>query len=408
MAISEASKCIVQIVELLEERNMAFSMCINKPDLLVVCAITLLYQSIDLKQDSKMMKDTERLVNSVLKISERTKAPGLYDLTRIATLLITVDDMPSLIPTPSSELSMAAPARRLSHSNTSQKRGQQHQFALGRHNSASESDLLVQQEKLRRMTMPAIAAGSPGVDSDARARDRSSFDSPREHVQLPKQNRLSMSQAQMVSRMTSTQQQQQQQRLVQKKKSNLDYMNMSQSPQPSSPVQARLSQPTYYTSRSQKASSPSAVTPADWEALLSSMDGGQMNVYDAIYGGPNIGLSSGTDATPASATSQSGDGWSPEAWELSGFTLSDIAGAGGKGDPTSVPAPAQSVLSFSDESMGSVAGDELNAADLANLGLGGLDINGLPFRSTGSLLNPVCSTGPESFAVDNLENNFVL
>ncbi|CAK7201282.1 DNA-binding transcription factor cat8 [Sporothrix eucalyptigena] len=406
MAVSEASKHIVQIIELLEERKMSFSMCMNKPDLLVICGMSLLYQSMDLKQDSKMMKDTERLVNAVIKIADRTKAPGCYDFKRVAAMLVSVDDVAPLVTRTSPELSMSAPARRPSPSNTQRKSQQQHQYPLGRHNSASisETELLVQQEKLRRMTMPVIGAavgcGTP-LDSENRGRGRSSFDSPREQIQLPKQHRLSMSQAQMLNRVSQSQQQQQQQQRMMHKK-NLDYLSMSRSPQPSSPALPRLPQQQYYP-QNQKAASPSSVTPADWEALLSSMDGGHMNVYDAIYGGPNIGLSAPTDTTPASATSQSGDGWSPESWDLTGFTLADLAGTGGHGGPGSIPAPAQSVLSFSDESMSSVAGDDLASADLANLGLGGLDIGGLPYRNGGLL-----GTGPDSFTVDALDNKFVL
>ncbi|CAK7224336.1 DNA-binding transcription factor cat8 [Sporothrix bragantina] len=409
MAVSEASKHMVQIIELLEERKMSFSMCMNKPDLLILCGMALLYQSMDLKQDSKMMKDTERLVNEVVKITNRTKAPGCYDFKRIAAMLVSVDDVAPSATRTTPEASMSAPARRPSPSGGAQRKGQQQQqpYPLGRHNSASisETELLVQQEKLRRMTMPVIGAavgGGPSIDSDNRARGRSSFDSPREHIQLPKQHRLSMSQAQMLNRVSQSQQQQQQ-RMMHKK--NLDYLSMSLSPQPSSPALPRLSQPQYY--QNQKAASPSNVTPADWEALLSSMDGGHMNVYDAIYGGPNIGLSAATDTTPASATSQAGDTWSPESWDLTGFTLADLAGTGGHGGPGSIPPPAQSVLSFSDESMSSVAGDELASADLANLGLGGLDMAGLPYRN-GGLLGAACGAGPEGYTTDALDSKFVL
>ena len=47
---------------------MSFSFCLNKFDLLAVCGTTLLYQLADLKPDSKMMRDSERLVNAVISI----------------------------------------------------------------------------------------------------------------------------------------------------------------------------------------------------------------------------------------------------------------------------------------------------------------------------------------------------
>ncbi|OAA59116.1 c6 zinc finger domain containing protein [Niveomyces insectorum RCEF 264] len=474
MTVSEASKHIIQIVELLEERKMSFSLCLNKPDLLVVCGMSLLYQSMDLKQDSKMMKDTERLVNVAVEIADRTKAPGCYDFKRVAAMLVSIDDVspPSLLPRSNSESSMAAPARRPSPpSGTQQKRNQQqqqhqqqqqqqHQLILGCHSSTSmsETDLLLQQEKLRRMTLPVTSAATSSatiVDSDNRTRARNSFDNPRDlqqhqqrqqhqqhqQHQQARSHRLSMSQVQMMNRVSQSQfqqpqqqqqqlQQQQQQpsRRVQKK--NRDYITMgsnghvpSQSPQPPSPLQSRLSQhqphQQFYgggAPQNQKAQSPSAVSPADWEALLSSMDGGHMNVYDAIYGGPNMGLSSAAAAaapaaetTPTSATPQSGDGWSPESWDLSGFSLADLTGTNTQGNrPSSIPGPAQSVLSFSDESMSSVAGDDLTSADFVTLGLNSLDMCSLPYRRSSGLLHNGCSAGPDGFVGDNLEHGFAL
>lgn len=62
---------------------------------------------------------------------------------------------------------------------------------------------------------------------------------------------------------------------------------------------------------------------SDWERLLSSLDNGQTNIYDTIYGG-------GTQI----ALSQSTNDWSPDVWAID-----------------STQPPPQSVLSFSDESL---------------------------------------------------------
>ncbi|CAK7266715.1 DNA-binding transcription factor cat8 [Sporothrix epigloea] len=406
MTVSEAGKHMVQIIELLEERKMSFSLCMNKPDLLILCGVAVLYQSMDLKQDSKMMKDKERLVNEVIKITDRTKAPGCYDFKRIAATLVSVDDVSPPATRTIPKLSMTAPARRPSPSSNAQNQDQQkklHQYPLGHPCSTgiSEADLLVQQEKLRRMTMPVIGAavtGSPSLSSDYHVRGRSSFDSPREHVQLPKQHRLSMSQMPTLSRAAQSQQQQWTTR-----KKNLDYLNMYQSPQLSPLALPRLSQAQYF--QNQKSTGPSSVTPENWEALLSSLEGGNMNVYDAIYGGSNIGLSAAPETTPPSGTtaSQSGDSWSPEPWDFVGFKLADLAdltGTTSHGGPGSDP--PQSVLSFSDESMSSVTGDEL---DLSTFGLGGLD-NGLPFRN-GNLLSAGRGTGPENYVADTLDSKYL-
>ncbi|UKZ62167.1 uncharacterized protein TrAtP1_003425 [Trichoderma atroviride] len=98
MTISESSKHIIQIAELLEERNLSFSFCMNKCDLLALCALTLLYQTIDLKRDSKVLRENERLVNDVLKTLRKNQSPGFVDLERAANVLVTVTDPSGPIP----------------------------------------------------------------------------------------------------------------------------------------------------------------------------------------------------------------------------------------------------------------------------------------------------------------------
>jgi len=154
---------------------MSFSFCLNKFDLLAVCGTTLLYQLADLKPDSKMMRDSERLVNAVISILTKAKAPGATDLARVARSLISVDGKESASPAVSSRKgSMPAPSQRPSPLTRapSKKSG----YAIGQlyHSAASEDDLIRQQEKMRRMTMAHV----PTPDSDLyRSRSRQSFDS---------------------------------------------------------------------------------------------------------------------------------------------------------------------------------------------------------------------------------------
>lgn len=117
---------------------------------------------------------------------------------------------PPTVSRPSSESAMTAPTRRASQSGTQQRKAQAAQLALGRHNSiasVSETDLLLQQEKIRRMTMATgnPASGGLHIKAEPRSRSRSSFDTPREQMA---QHRLSLSQAQMLSRFSQLQHQQ--------------------------------------------------------------------------------------------------------------------------------------------------------------------------------------------------------
>jgi hypothetical protein len=89
----------------------------------------------------------------------------------------------------------------------------------------------------------------------------------------------------------------------------------------------------------------SEVSASDWERLLSSLDSGQTNIYDNIYGGPPAEAL--LDAGPLSTRTDSTTAWSPNAWSW--------------GSSEQAP-PPQSVLSFTDESL--TSGDDFgNACD---------------------------------------------
>jgi hypothetical protein len=387
MSISESSKHIVQIVQLLEERNMSFAFCLNKADILVLCGMTLLYQSLDLSKDSKVMKDNTKLANAVIKIADKSKAPGSLDFKRIAAMLIQVDEpprIPAALPTPprnSPDTCMSAPPR--ASPTTSHAAHNKMSASLGRHLSASmsETDLLVQQEKLRRMAIPHTSGQNrPEM---YKIRSRQSFDGIRPDP-LPlarRDHRQSLSHAQaaqaaMIARVSPTPNT--------SAKQNLDYLSFNSTPahsQPPSPVQARSHQTQsavqnhLYTQLAQKAES---TTTAEWEALVGSLDNGQLNLYDAIYGG---GL-------PLTEAPVSANSWSPDTWDLSNFNLGDF----GTGAPT-----AHSVLSLSEESLSSV--EDLTASSEMGLSVASLDYHHNPMIPA-----TTSCTNSDGFILDGLEH----
>ncbi|KAL1878791.1 hypothetical protein VTK73DRAFT_7548 [Phialemonium thermophilum] len=394
LAITEASKHIVQIIELLEERNLSFSFCLNKADTLVLCGMTLLYQSLELKRESRLMKENTKLIRTVLGLVEKAKAPGAYDLKRVAGMVVSIDDQPaSSLPTPpqqSPDACMAAPPLRRSPQATSMSHGRSP--ALGRHAAASvsETDLLANQEKLRRMTMPQLGdAARPAL---YRVQSRPSLDSGRMDHGARRDHRLSLSQVQavqaaMIARISPS--------ASSNFRQNFDYLPLDSSrthSQPSSPVhprqaqqqnappQPRLDESQNYAQLAQKASSASA---AEWEALLASLDNGDQNLYDAIYGGPQLALS---ETAIAAATTS----WSPDSWDLTNFNLGDF------GAPE---ASAQSVLSLSDESLSS--GDDLAPSEI------GLTSASLDFPTSLLPVTPACTTS-DGFPLGGLDENFGL
>lgn len=347
LSIAESSKHIIQITQLLEERSMSFSFCLNKFDILAVCGTTLLYHVVDLKQDSKLTRDVERLVNAVIKTLFKAKAPGYVDLTRVARSLISVDDDDGTLPATSSRKgSMPAPTQRPSPASRAPQKNPGYGAGNLYQASAGEGELLLrQQEKMRRMTMPHIAAQAPEF---YRSRSRQSFDSlsPDGTTLSHQDSRMSMSLASSASHRASAP------RAI----PNLDYLSLGNTPsqtQPSSPAGlTRMLTPGSLTSQPDQqlgdaASKMSGVSTSEWEALLGSMDGGMNNVYDAIYGGASLINEVSLPANTACSE------WSPDSWDLSSFSIGDFG---------SDPGAPQSVLSMSDESLSS--GEEVAPSEL--------------------------------------------
>ncbi|KAI0390866.1 fungal-specific transcription factor domain-containing protein [Xylariaceae sp. FL0594] len=375
LAIADASKCIIQIVQLLEERGMSFSLCLNKGDVLVLCGMALLYQSLDLKHESKLMKEVERLFIAVLDILERARAPGVADLKRVAKLLIIMEEPPQ-----------SSPAQRRGSPPTAASHTEG--LPYGRHIGASmsEADLLSQQEKLRRMTMPSTSGPRPEF---YRAQSRASFDHAAATAHSPPQHDQHLSISQIQQSMMRMSPAHNNNSNNNKAKPHMEYLTLGNTaasgPQPPSPVSNHnMGQPQHMQSphthnkpqqtpqhypspHMNKGVAGGGISLTEWEALLGAMDGGQINVYDAIYGGPALSMENPSPHPAASNYTE----WAHDPWDLSCFHVGDLeqlSSSATSGGP-------QSVLSMSDESLSS--GDEHSAGDLYLLGSDDYQSSGL-------------------------------
>jgi hypothetical protein len=325
---------------------MSFSFCLNKNEMLTLCGLSLLYQGLDLKQEGKLMKDGQRLIGAVVKLLEKARAPGAADFKKLAASMINLDTQ-TKTPPGRSPTGMAAPASAKSTPSPPIAR-QQIRPQIYRHGSAtmSETDLLSQQEKLRRATVPNVMQRQ-----DYNPRGRTSTDSTRSESPMSKRD-CRTSAHQLPTNLKPRP-------VKNEKPPNLDYLSLSNTPvtsQPQSPIQTRTQQPIQnnhtpmYQNNAYSTTKTSGVSPSEWEVLLGSLDGGQTNLYDAIYGGPALSLTDNSSSNYG--------GWSPDSqWDMTAFTMNDIGSA---------PGAARSVLSFSEESLSS--GEDLSASDL---GLGG-------------------------------------
>jgi len=339
--------------------------------------LSLLYQGLDLKQEGKLMQDGQRLIVVVIKYLEKSKAPGAADFKRLAASMIYLDvqlktsnDREKTMPAPASTKSTPSPS-------TSRK---QLQPQLYRHISAtmSESDLLSQQEKLRRATLPNIAMHV----SDVRNYGRTSIDSTRSESPIYKpEYRGSASQLPTMLKRPENKT---------PKPPNLDYLSLNNTPvssQPQSPAQNRsgpltqTSNGSMFPTSAYSGPKPTA-NPTEWEVLLGSFD--DRHLYDAIYGGGPAPALSMTDNT----TSNYG-AWSPESWDYTSISVGGFTNT----------APAQSVLSFSEESLSS--GEELSPKDLG--APGAHHDYKLPL-----LPSSVSSNDGYGYLLDNLDGTFGL
>ena len=163
---------------------MSFSFCLNKNEMLTLCGLSLLYQGLDLKQEGKLMQDIQRLVVVVIKYLQKVNAPGASDFKKLAASMIKLGDtQPKVVKPRSSDSSMLAPTSSKPTRQPSVPR-KQLKPQVYRHGNVAmcETNLLSQQEKLRRATMPNIALQR----HDSHRQVRTSMDSPRSESPMSK------------------------------------------------------------------------------------------------------------------------------------------------------------------------------------------------------------------------------
>lgn len=414
---------------------MSFSFCLNRNEMLTLCGLSLLYQGLDLKQEGKLMKDGQRLVCAVVKYLDKANAPGALDFRRLAASMITFDS-PQNATRRSFDSNMSAPSTNSSTSSYGPPRQPLQQSPLySPITCSSDTEILQKQtDRFRRATFSEQIYSHSNMN-------RSSIDSVRS--ESPKSRRqYGSSISQVPTNTTSNNRMSFSSSPV--SRPNLDYLpldNNSGASQPRYPVPVRTSshhkKPSIHTpnfpqnsipmsSSSSQSRVTNAVTPAEWETLLSALDSGESNIYDAVYGGPNSSLSLTTHlpdpafgmltstngnhnhnhaqnnlsdvslpehaltTTISNTSSNSFGDWSPGAWDMAALNMQDFDIVG-----------SQSVLSFSEDSLSS--GDDLDAFGLGQGSVNSVNGSGRQsldelYRNTMPLLNG------EGYLLDGMEN----
>jgi hypothetical protein len=342
--LADSSKHIIQIIELLEERDLSFSFCLNKNELLVLAGFGLLFQGLDLNRDGKLMKDNQRLLRSVIKIVERSSPIASTELKRLSESMMPANKSPKTASRGSPSEVNGSPLIPDSKPTNARLSTLSSKFSLGNIKSDIKQD-----DKVRRSTMPS---STPDAWGNSPARSHHSISSIRSEPAYRHngyQTPTSAMKHQLSSAPLGT--------------LSGDYLPFGFSSIGELPPGSNRD---------------GVPTTEEWERIVGSIDNGQTNIYDNIYGGISVDALINMSLSSASTDPSS---WSPdgEVWS----SVSDM--------------PTRSVHSLSGDSL--TSGEELSGCELTLT-------NSSDDHYRGLLMPNVMGT--DVFCLDNLDANFGL
>ncbi|KIW22549.1 uncharacterized protein PV07_12426 [Cladophialophora immunda] len=311
IVLAAAGKHVLQILDLLLERRMNYTFPLNKADLLLNSGLAILWQSLDLEDDSKLAKDNQKSLTMLVGILHSENAPAAVEFQKIATCFVALEARPATsrgaeqTSTSAQTAACTMPAPTESKSKSTRK---QLQAIASRWSSFSNKGK--PEDPNRRATVPQT--GSTSLSPANRAASTVSLSSTRSAPVMP----VATSSPRQVTSSgplgTPT--------------INLDYLPLGDEFGDS---QTRTSSSTMLPPKKQ----PTPTIPdSGWETLLDGFDPNNPAIYQDLQ------------ASSHSLYQVPSNEWTPDAWHLSGMDLA-----------TKAPVP-QSLLSFSEESL--TSGDD--------------------------------------------------
>lgn len=381
IAMASSSKHMVQIVELLEERSMCFSFCVNKDELLILSGFGLMFQGLKLEPTSKMLKDNQKMSRAVVHLLHKSRAPCATEFDHVLHAFMpsqaTTDVSPPPLPTPkptrvaiSRHNSDSAVVITDSPPSLPSSARKQLKAMASRFTANTKTPQLIPRDR-RRATLHNISLhpdGPPGRNSPSlqpsnlfKTAPTSQSEPARSPINLYSRpvsttNRPSAPphpKAQPTKSKSSPSQQ--------IANLNLDYLSFG------GENEVAETQPPSRASEPVK----TEPQPTDWEKLLGSLDNGPTNIYDACYGGRPVEAlldspSRSSLLLPHSDKSGGGDDsqstWtSADIWSLCQTESTTTIGS----IPTVDSGHADSIISFSSAEDASGDGAGRNSDDFA-------------------------------------------
>ena len=269
VALADSSKHIIQIVQLLEERRMSFSICLNKDEVLLLTGLSLIIQGLGINQEGKLMHDNQRLVSSVITILERNSFSGAATFKKLACSTIVIDQFVKP-PSPADSCRTSRKdsiAGSLGRQAISKYARQRLQAVASRFSLTTTQSTKPEMSGPRRSTVPSL---STGLALHSRNLSQASVSSVRsEPIYRPAHSPLQAAQSQINSTYTNG--------------PNLDYLSFSNDEPPLTPgYTANVEAPT---------------ATSEWESLLDFIDAGEPILEDNSYSSRDP-LSSDIDTPP--------------------------------------------------------------------------------------------------------------
>lgn len=315
IVLAAAAKHIIQIIDLLDERCMNYTFPVNKQDLFLNAGFSILWQCLDLEDDSKLIKDNQKSLTLLLaKISKENTAAG-GEFQKVASSFVVVGSPRAIQPT---HISIDTPAARLLNtmpapaSNRQKTAKKQLQAIASRFSNFSSRDSRVDESAKRKTKSPQIGLAqyqnSPIPRTNSTISLVSTQSAPAMQATTPSP-RTSLSQRHIAPASSVV---------------NLDYF----------PLEGNTIVPSQNSSSTMLPPKKQPAPPSNdgWEHLVPDFDSGTPMLFNTIEP---------TALNKCVSNPETAD-WTNDMWNLTGLT-----------EKANVP---QSLLSFSEESL--TSGDD--------------------------------------------------
>lgn len=109
IVLAAAGKHILQILDLLLERRMNYTFPLNKTDVLLGSGFAILWQSLDLEDDSKLVKDNQKSLTLLVGMLQNENSAAAMEFQKMAACFISLEAHPTASP---GTVDMESPSQR--------------------------------------------------------------------------------------------------------------------------------------------------------------------------------------------------------------------------------------------------------------------------------------------------------